>query len=259
MWLSTFFGAAETPYTRAVGAAWLISLMARASRPGCQVKYSLILEGAQDLGKSRAIAALIGQSWFTDEIADFGSKDAAISLRSKWCVELAELDSLGRAEANRAKAFLSRQVDHYRPPYGRTAKDFPRQCCFIGTTNEGDYLKDATGGVRFWPVACTFADVEGIARDREQLLAEAFARFQDGEPWHLRDRSLIEAAREEQRHRYHGDPWDDEVARYVEGAPRHHPGDSSRGLQPRARAPRPAGDEPRGARAALAPVAAATR
>lgn len=215
-WLSTHFGAVDSPYTRAVGAAWLISLVARAYQPGCQVKYCLILEGAQDLGKSRAISALIGQRWFTDEIADFGSKDAAISLRAKWCVELAELDSLGRAESNRAKAFLSRQVDHYRPPYGRIAKDFPRQCCFIGTTNESAYLKDATGSVRFWPVSCEFADADSIVRDREQLFAEAFVRFYRGEAWHLQDRGLIAAAREEQQHRYQSDAWGDLIDSYLQ-------------------------------------------
>jgi predicted P-loop ATPase len=215
-WLSTYFGVADTPYSRAVGAKWMISAVARAFQPGCEVKYMLILEGPQDLGKSAALRGLFGEEWFTDQISDFSKKDASQDLWGKWVVELAELDALLRAEPASTKAFLSRTKDHFAPRYGRRALDFPRQAVFVGTVNENAYLKDATGNVRFWPVRCTRADREGTKRDREQLLAEAVLRYQRGESWWLEDGEVIAQAREEQEARYVGDAWEEQIAAWIE-------------------------------------------
>jgi hypothetical protein len=39
--------------------------------------------------------------YFTDELADLGSEDAAIETRGVWIFELSELDSLSHSEAAR--------------------------------------------------------------------------------------------------------------------------------------------------------------
>lgn len=70
---------------------------------------------------------------------------------------------------------MSRNIDHYRPPYARTTIDVPRQCVFVGTVNDSEYLKDETGNRRFWPVKCVRIDIERLAADRDQLIAEAVA------------------------------------------------------------------------------------
>src|SRR5262249_15117785 len=133
----------------------------------------LIFEGEQGIGKSNALR-LLGGAWFTDELPDLGSKDSALQVRGRWIVELAELDALNRSEQSRIKAFLTRTVDRYRPPYGRTVQAFPRRCVFAGSVNHGEYLKDETGGRRFWPVVCEGeVFTEGLVRDRDQLFAEA--------------------------------------------------------------------------------------
>ncbi len=216
-WLVDYFGAESTPYTRAVGAKWLISAVARAFKPGCESKYMLILEGAQDIGKSQALRGLVGDEWFTDQISDFGRKDAGHDLWGKWVVELAELDKVIREEPTTTKTFLGRQVDHFRPSHGRRSQDYLRQCAFVGTVNGEAYLKDETGGVRFWPVRCTRADRAGVKRDRDQLWAEAVARFQDGEKWWLEDGEVIAQAREEQEARYVGDAWEEQIASHLSG------------------------------------------
>lgn len=206
-WLTDFVGAEPSEFVAAVSARWLISAVARIMRPGCKVDTCLILEGPQGRGKSRALKALAGD-WFTDTVPDLRSKDAALQLSGVWIIELAELDSLGRAEAATAKAFLSRTTDRYRPPYGKRAEDAPRQCVFAGTVNHSDYLKDDTGGRRFWPIACgERIDVEALASTRDQLFAEAFARYRDGSPWWLDRPDLEEAAQEEQAARLVDDPW----------------------------------------------------
>ena len=95
-------------------------------------------------------------------------------LRGIWVHEFAELESLSRSEVTTMKAFVVRQVDRVRDPYKRIVRDVPRRCVFVGTTNEGGYLRDSTGNRRFWPLTLmSRVDVPSIVRDREQLWAEA--------------------------------------------------------------------------------------
>ena len=72
-----------------------MAAVARIHNPGCKVDNVPIIEGAQGIGKSSALRILF-DPWFTDEIADLGSKDAAMQTRGVWLVELAELDAMSR-------------------------------------------------------------------------------------------------------------------------------------------------------------------
>ena len=187
-WLATYLGVRPTDYAAAVGACTLRAAAARVYRPGCKVDTMLVLQGGQGSYKSTAIQTLFGSRFFTDDIDDFGSKDAAMQLRGVWCIEVAELAGMGRAEVERVKSFISRGTERYRSAYGRNVEEQPRQCIFIGTTNADTYLKDETGNRRFWPVACAATrsiDLKGLARDRDQLWAEAVADFKAGLRWHL--------------------------------------------------------------------------
>jgi predicted P-loop ATPase len=213
--LSLYLGAERTEYTAAVGARWLISGVARIYRPGVKVDCCLILEGPQGSKKSTALKTIAGE-WFTDEISDLGSKDAAMQTRGVWVIELAELDSLSRGEVGAIKAFMSRGTDRFRPPYGKRLLESPRQCIFAGSVNHSTYLRDETGGRRFWPVACTDIQIEDLARDRDQLWAEAVQQYRAGVPWWLDTHELNRAAESEQRDRYEGDPWDELIAAWVE-------------------------------------------
>lgn len=208
-WPADYLGAADTALNATFGALWMISAVARVMKPGCKADHMLILEGPQGMKKSSALKALTGAEWFTDELAEIGSKDAAQQLRGVWVIEIAELDAIGRAEVSRIKAFLSRAVDRYRPPYERYPVEVPRECVFAGSINPETYLRDDSGNRRFWPIRCGTIDLKGLERARDQLWAEAFARFKAGAIWWIDDPKLIgeaERAQEERRSRH---PWHD--------------------------------------------------
>ena len=214
-WTINHLGAADTPVNRTFGASWMIAAVARIMQPGAKADYMLILEGPQGAKKSSALATLAGDGWFTDELAEIGSKDAALQMRGVWIIEIAELDAIGRAEVSRIKAFLSRTVDRYRPPYDRYVVDVPRQCVFAGSVNHDTYLRDETGNRRFWPVRCGRIDLDALRRDRDQLWAEAVVRYRQGAIWWIDDHDLIAAASVEQEARVEPDAWHALIERWL--------------------------------------------
>jgi predicted P-loop ATPase len=215
-WLSTYLGVEDSPYSRAVVSRWLLSAVARILQPGAKADCCLILEGPQGIRKSTALRSIAGE-FFTDELADLGTKDAAMQTRGVWIIELSELDSLGHAEVARIKAFISRTTDRFRPPYGMRLVESPRQCVFAGTVNHCTYLRDETGGRRFWPVVCGSIDIQALQHERDQLWAEAKARFQSGASWWLETPDLVRLAGDQQEARYEGDPWEEILAHWLDG------------------------------------------
>ena len=79
-WLSTYLGVNESSYSYAVGSRWMVSAVARIYRPGVKADCCLILEGPQGIKKSTALRTLAGE-YFTDELANLGSKDASMQIR----------------------------------------------------------------------------------------------------------------------------------------------------------------------------------
>src|SRR5262249_9894806 len=150
------------------------------------------------------------------DLAELGTKDAAMQVRIAWGIEIAELASMNRGEIERVKAFITRKVDRFRPSYGRRVIEVRRQSVFIGSTNTDTYLKDETGGRRFWPIQCGTINPEAIKRDRDQLWAEAVSLFDAGTPWWLADAAAVTQAREQQADRYQEDPWQQPIVKYCE-------------------------------------------
>lgn len=217
-WTTVYLGSEASEYTAAVGSRWLIGAVARVMTPGCKNDCALILEGPQGAKKSTALRAL-GEPWFTDDLADIGSKDAQLQIRGAWIIEWSELDAMSRVDISKIKAFMSRAIDRFRPPYGHRLIELPRESVFAGTTNSDSYLRDETGARRFWPVRCGVIDIDRLKQDRDQLWAEAVAQFREGASWWLDKQFLVEAAEVEQEERYEGGVWDDLIREWVAGRP----------------------------------------
>lgn len=196
-----------------MGIKWAIGCVARALEPGCKLDTVLVLHGEQGSLKSTGIDVLGGQYYSAMSI-DVRSKDARVALQGNWLIEWAELDSMRRSESTAIKDFLSNRVDDFRPPFGRHNQKRPRQCVFVGTTNDHRFLNDSTGDRRFWVVHTEGVDLAWLREHREQLWAEAVSRYISGHPWHLS--AAEEAVRNvaAEQYRYY-DPWTDAISEWI--------------------------------------------
>lgn len=198
--LIRYMGAEDTEYTRAVTRKTLIAAVARVFRPGIKFDYMLTIRGRQGIGKSSLIGRLAGD-WFSDSFTTVTGKEAYEQVRRAWIIEVGELAGLKKAEVESIKNFISKREDQYRPAYGRQVEVFPRQCIFIGTTNETEFLRDATGGRRYWvvdtPNNANRVDFRQELTDEvvQQIWAEAYHYYQQGEALYLPDEIEAEAAR----------------------------------------------------------------
>jgi predicted P-loop ATPase len=183
--LVDFLGAEDTPFVRAATRKSLLAAVGRIMQPGVKFDNMLVLVGRQGEGKSY-LCKKLAKDWFSDSLTTVQGKEAFEQLRGAWIMEMPELAAIKKSEVEAIKAFISKQEDSYRVAYGRHTRVFPRQCIFIGTTNEESFLKDRTGSRRFWPVVVGGARkkdlwAEDIDAVIDQIWAEAVAAWNGGE------------------------------------------------------------------------------
>lgn len=200
-----YLGADDTEYVRAVTRKALIGAVARVMQPGCKHDHMLVLVGPQGSRKSSTLMKL-GREWFSDSLYTVTGKEAYEQLQGHWLIEMAEMAAISgrKAELESIKQFISKQTDSYRAAYARRTQERPRQCCFFGTTNDDEFLKDPTGGRRFWPVTVTEKGREVgdylTPEVVDQIWAEIVVRYSAGEQWYLDDKIEEEARKVQAEH-----------------------------------------------------------
>ena len=180
--LIRYLGAEDAPYVREVTEKFFKAAVARVLHPGIKFDQCLIIRGPQGIGKSTVLARM-GGKWYQDTMPSIKGKDAMEALQGYLLVELSELQAATRAENEEFKAFISRQSDKFRAPYGHRTEEHPRQCVFAATTNEQTFIRDQTGGRRFWIVVCHGSEhnafLELTKEEVAQCWAEAYALYQE--------------------------------------------------------------------------------
>lgn len=202
--LIDYLGAEDTSYVRTVTKKILVAAVARVFKPGCKFDNMPVLSGPQGIGKSTLIKRL-GQRWYSDSLTTVTGKEAYEQLQGVWIIEMGEMMATRKADIEATKHFLSKTEDIYRVAYGRRTSRFPRQCVFIGTTNDKEFLRDKTGNRRFWPVDVGEQDRkhtvwELTQEDIDQIWAEAVQLYKDDEPLFLNADEEKEAQAQQDSH-----------------------------------------------------------
>lgn len=203
--LSDYLGAEDNKYTREVMRKSLCAAVARAVKGGVKYDYMPIFTGPQGIGKSTFLS-ILGRDWFSDSLTTFEGKEAAELIQGTWINEVGELTAMTKQETSAVKQFLSKTHDIYRAAYGRTTGKYPRRCVFFGTSNDSEFLKDATGNRRFWPVDVGIHKArksvwEDLPGEVDQVWAEAYTYWMLGEPLYLAKDVETMAEEQQEAHR----------------------------------------------------------
>ncbi len=219
-----YLGAEDCAYTRAVTRKAIVAAVARAFNPGIKFDCMTVICGKQGIGKSTLFAKL-GRGWFSDSVRTFEGKEAAELIQGVWIVEISEMEAFDKADVRAVKSFLSKCDDQYRAAYGRIVEKHPRRCVFFGTTNDHDFLKDATGNRRFWPVDALIQEpTKSVFKDLtdneiNQLWAEAVAYYRQGEPLYLPNGTELEGEAEKRREEHFDrDPLQGQIEEFLSKA-----------------------------------------
>ena len=177
-----YLGASDTHYNRQVAKKWVMGAVARIYNPGIKFDSMVVAYGEQGDGKS-TLASKMGGNWYNQSIKSFAGDEALKKLQGSWICEIEELSAFGKSTIEEIKSFISAITDVYRPSYGRRVERHLRQCVFIGTTNNYEFLKDKTGNRRFWPVTtdkskATKSPFDDLTQEVvQQMYAEAKVYF----------------------------------------------------------------------------------
>ena len=169
---------------------WLRSAVAAAISPGFKGRGVLTFQGAQGIGKTSWVKALVNDKRLADSVVkldhhmDSSSKDSVLGAIGHWIVEMGEVDSAFRKDVARLKGFITSDSDRLRRPYDRRDSEYPRRTLFVATVNDPAFLVDATGNSRWWTIAVDRLDFRHSI-DMQQLFAQMATEVEAGGTWWL--------------------------------------------------------------------------
>ena len=105
----------------------------------------------QNTGKSSFMRWLCPEKLkgYYSENVSFDDKDSNLAITENFIINIDELASLQKQEVAKLKSFISKLDDKSRRAYGARAIRRLRRASFVGSTNNGDFLTDTTGNVRW--------------------------------------------------------------------------------------------------------------
>ena len=180
---------------------WLVGMVAQWRESDKQLTGNALtplLIGRQGCGKTRFCKIILPpelRDYYNDKINFKNEFDLNIALTSFALINIDEFDKTTNSQQIVLKYLLSSSDVKFRPPYGKTIKQYRRYTSFIGTTNQLKPLVDPTGSRRFVCVGVTGNIDFSDTLYHEQLFAQALHLFNQGERFWLNDseiRTLIE-------------------------------------------------------------------
>lgn len=216
-----YLGAEDNDYVRAATRKSLVAAVARIFNPGVKFDNVGVLVGTQGQGKSQIIK-LLGKEWYSDTFTTMQGKEAFEQIQGVWIVEIGELSAMKRSDVESIKHFISKSEDVYRAAYGHHTDVYKRQCIFLGTTNNAEFLKDNTGNRRFWPID---VDTAKATKDLwkeldeytiDQIWAEAVQAYKNKETIYFDNEEIKKMAELEQNRHLEESPLSGDVREYLE-------------------------------------------
>jgi putative DNA primase/helicase len=170
---------------------WFITAIHMAIGSGVDSAGCLVLQGAQDLGKTWWARKLLPEE-LRDELIRTGAsidptdRDSVSQFVRYWIVELGEIGhTFDKSHLGGLKAFITNKQDILRRPYGKGDQVYPRRTAIIASVDQTIYLHDTAGNRRFWTIPCTAVDSYHKI-DMQQFWAEILYLIEnDGEGWQL--------------------------------------------------------------------------
>ena len=153
--LPRYLGTDESDYIFEATRIMMMGAVHRVYNPGCKFEYMVCLVGGQGAGKSSFLRLLAMENeWFSDDLRKLDDDNVFRKIQGHWIIEMAEMLATCNARSvEDIKSFLSRQSETYKVLYETHPEDRPRQCIFVGSSNNADFLPfDRTGNRRFVPV-----------------------------------------------------------------------------------------------------------
>ena len=182
---------------------WLVGMVAQWRESDKQLTGNALtplLIGRQGCGKTRFCKILLPpelRDYYNDKLNFKNEFDLNIALTSFALINIDEFDKTTNSQQIVLKYLLSSSDVKFRPPYGKTIKQYRRYTSFIGTTNQQQPLVDPTGSRRFVcigiPAGMNIDFTDNL--NHRQLYAQALYLFNSGERFWLDDdeiRTLIE-------------------------------------------------------------------
>lgn len=161
---------------------WFVRMLKCALTPSGFNKQVLVLvsEG-QNLGKTWFLRWLLPEPLkrYYQENPDLRDKDARLAAAHCLIINFDELRSYLN-DLGTFKSYISAKQGSIRKPYHADIEPLTRICSFVASTNDYDFIDDASGSVRYLCFEITALDYAYEQQvSLEQLWAQAFALMQD--------------------------------------------------------------------------------